>query len=110
ICVNSLLVHCGLHTLKHDTNPEVHYWRLSNESHRVLYFQNKIIANEPKLGWTVKVNGEEIRVFRPHPNLFDDVEPRLYGSQFSKLSNEDMNRLLKEAFEIINNYSSPLCN
>jgi hypothetical protein len=110
LCVNSMLVHCGLRPLKYETNPEVLYWRLSNESQVVAYFQNQIITNKHKLGWTAKINNEEIRVFRPYPNLFNDVEPRLYGSQISKLSNEDMNRLLQEAFEVINCYSSPLCN
>lgn len=110
LCVNSMLVHCGLRPLEYDTNPDVLYWRLSNDSQVVAYSQNQIIAKKHKLGWTAKINDEEIRVFRPYPNLFDDVEPRLYGSQISKLSNEDMDRLLQEAFEVINSYSSQLCN
>lgn len=110
LCINSMLVHCGISSLKYDTNPEVLYWRLSNERPEVAYFQNKTIAYKPKLGWTAKIKNEEIRVFRPYPNLFDDVEPRLYGSQISMMSNENINGALQDAFEVINRYSSPLCN
>lgn len=112
-CVDALRVHCRLDTLNHNTNPEVRYWRLacddSSPRIEVVRFDGQIAVRNLEVGWRSSFYGCWINIYRPHDGLFDDVEPKLYGAQSSNRSNEELSKLLSDAFSVIHAYSKSLC-
>lgn len=113
LCVDALRVHCGLTKLTYKTNPDVRYWRFARVTSRpfveVAWFNRRALASDFTIGWSLLIRDRSVTVFRPHPGVFDDVEPSLYGAQSSDRSNDDLNQLLIDAFSLIDVYSRTLC-
>lgn len=111
-CVNALRVHCQLDQLKCDTNPDVNYWRLAHGAYKssveVAQFNHLLVESRFDIGWVLDIYENLVTVYRPHHNLFDDVEPALYGDQFSNKLNAELSELLTDAFGLIDQYSPTL--
>lgn len=112
-CIDALRVHCQITQLTRETNPDVEYWRLGHNSSsreiEVVWLEHQSVMRRLDLGWRIDVCKRTVLVYRPYSNLFDDVEPRLYGFQSSRKTNGELDLLVKEAFSIIDLYSKSLC-
>jgi hypothetical protein len=111
-CIDALRVHCQITQLTGETNPDVEYWRLphisSSQKVEVVWFEHQSARRRLDLGWRIDVQKRAVVVYRPYSNLFDDVEPNLYGAQSSSKMNDELELLVREAFSIVDQYSQSL--
>jgi hypothetical protein len=112
LCVNALMVHTRIAELTPETNPDVRYWRFplsfSDSNVLIVSFDGGTTVRMFDLGWNMELESASVAIYRPHNELFNDVEPRLYGYQSSARSNCQLNDLLLQAFTIIHEYSEYL--
>jgi hypothetical protein len=106
--VDALRIHVGLDTLRPVAKPPVKFWRLRYPASAVFQDLRGVMSKVEDVSLH-ELEAEPFPiVYRPYPNLFDDIDRRLYRGDGCQLETKQLWRLAKEALRVISSYSTDL--
>ena len=108
--IDALRVHVGLQHLTPSIVPGLRFWRLRDPILKVVEIAEGDVDNENAFEVRVKLGQPFPVVYRPHPNLFDDIERNLYRGNGCDIDSFRLSQLVENAFNLLVGYSPDIAS
>jgi hypothetical protein len=106
--VDALRIHVGLQALTPATKPASRFWRLRDPTFEVVEVIEGCVNKVDGLLVPVAMTQPFPVVYCPYPNLFDDVEKKLYRGEGFEGDQKLLCQLTTDAFQLMNKYSTDI--